>query len=176
MDTLIDMFNNACNYITLDIFYFTVTNQLNLISNHLYLNNLELSFFYYSLLLQINSAMLDYILNNVLNKTFHWSPSEIEYFWSRSSAMQNGFYNKDLVSVQVHVSNFLIKTDLYKYISIKMNEQMEYIVIELGFCARFVFSIYFFLVYLVFFINSLYGTFSKLDKLIDKISAFIDYL
>ena len=88
--------------------------------------------------------------------------------------MQNGWYNKDLVVIQVLISDFLIKTNSYQFIPTETNEQIDYIVIELGFYVRFVFSVYFFLVYFVFFINNFYGIFSKLDKLIDRISGSID--
>lgn len=81
--------------------------------------------------------------------------------------MQNGFSNKDLVTVQVLVSDFLVKTDLYKYIPTVMNERMEYIIIEFGFCARFVFFVYFYLAYLVFFLYCF-------CNLIESIAMFLD--
>ena len=166
--------NNACNYIILDIFYFTVINQLNIVSNYLQQDNTELSFFFYTSLLQINDIVFDYILNDVMNKAFYCSYSEIEYFWNRSSAMQNGFYNKDLVLIQVLVSDFLIKTNTYQYVPTEMNEHVEYVITELVFYVKCLLTVYFFLIYFVFFINSFYGIYSKLDKFIDRISGSID--
>ena len=166
--------NNACNYIILDIFYFTVINQLNIVSNYLQQDNAELSFFFYTSLLQINEIVFDYILNDIMNKAFYCSYSEIEYFWNRSSAMQNGFYNKDLVLIQVLVSDFLIKTNTYQYVPMEMNEHIEYVITELVFYVKFLLTVYFFLIYSVFFINSFYGIYSKLDKFIDRISGSID--
>jgi hypothetical protein len=88
--------------------------------------------------------------------------------------MQNGFYNKDLVLIQVLVSDFLIKTNTYQYVPTEMNEHIEYVITELVFYVKVLLTVYFFLIYFVFFINSFYGIYSKLDKLIDRISGSID--
>ncbi len=173
-NNLIIVLNNLSNFVTLDIFYFTIINQLELTSNYLQQNNSELSVFFYTSLLQANSMVFDYILNDIMNKAFYCSYSEIEYYWNRSSAMQNGFYNKDLVLIQVFVSDFLIKTNTYRYIPVEINEHIEYTLMELSYYFRYILSVYFFTVYFIFFINNFYGVFSKLDKFIDKISGAVD--
>jgi len=88
--------------------------------------------------------------------------------------MQNGFYNKDLVLAQVFASNILTKTQTYKYIPIEINEHLEYTLLELASYVKFTFSIYFFVIYFIVFVNCFYGNFTKLDKIINRISGSID--
>jgi len=88
--------------------------------------------------------------------------------------MQNGFYNKDLVLAQVLASNILTKTQTYKYIPIEINEHLEYTLLELASYVKFTFFIYFFVIYFIVFVNCFYGNFTKLDKIINRISGSID--
>jgi len=88
--------------------------------------------------------------------------------------MQNGFYNKDLVLIQVFASDLLTKTQTYKYVSIELNEHLEYTLMELASYFRFTFSIYFFVIYFIVFVNCFYGVFTRLDKIINRISGSID--
>lgn len=69
---------NIANFITLDVFYYTIINQLSLLADYNISKNSQLVFFLYNLLLQTNSVIFEHILNDIMYKAFYCSYSEVE--------------------------------------------------------------------------------------------------